>query len=177
MKKIFFVLSAAIFFASCKKNSSADIDLGNGVTKKLMKATYVYDTDAPENTSYTYDDKGRLSAITDDNRTETFSYASVTSLLVTARKNSDNSLVNTKECAINEKGNITEIIIKNEAGVQTDVYKYTYNAEGYIIRFQATGTSGGYEMEYTIADGNVVSSNLSYGGVFSSVRKYSFDKN
>ena len=113
MKKIIFVLSAVVFFASCKKDSSQGPDQTPGVTKKLMKATYVYENYAPEIMTYAYDDKGRVSVITDDDRYETFDYISATSLMVTQRKKADNSLMQTKECTLNEKGYITKIVIKS----------------------------------------------------------------
>lgn len=177
MKKIIFVLSAVIFFSSCKKDSSSGPAPIPGVTKKLMKATYVYDNYAPEITTYTYDGQGRVSVITDEDRNETFEYISATSLLVTQRKNADNSLLQTKECILNEKGYITKIIFKNSSGLQTYSYNYTYNAEGYMTRqegISATGGSG-FETEYTIMDGNLVSSKLSHDGVPSSNSQYIAD--
>ena len=102
MKKIIFVLSAVILFASCKKDSSSGPAQTPGVTKKLKKATYVYDTYDPENTTYTYDGQGRVSVITEDDRYETFDYISATSLMVTQKKNADNTLMQTKECTIND---------------------------------------------------------------------------
>jgi YD repeat-containing protein len=174
MKKILFVLSTAIFFASCKKDSSVTPDPAPGITKKLMKSTYVYDNDPPESTTYTYDGMGRISVRADEDRTSFFDYVSANLLVVTDKKNADNSIDQVKECSINEKGYITQIIIKNSAGLQIYTVNYTYNAEGYITRQVVTGISN-YEFDFTIADGNVVSSKLYYSGVLNSIREYSFD--
>jgi hypothetical protein len=177
MKKIILVLSAAIFFASCKKDSSVVPDPTPGVTKKLMKATYVYDNNAPEIDMYVYDGQGRLSVATEDTRNETFDYVSATSLIVTQRKNADNSLIQTKECTLNEKGYITKIVFKNPAGVHTYTYDYTYNPEEYMVKVKGSNPTNNsfYETEFTIIDGNMVSSKAYFDGVLTYNREYIVD--
>lgn len=175
MKKILFVLSAAIFFASCKKDSS--VNSFSGETKKLMKTTYVYDSYPAENTSFTYDAKGRVSVIAEDDYTESFNYISATSILVTERNNADNSVKRTKECTLNEKGYINQIIFRDPAGVQTYSYNYTYNAEGYIIKQIGQGVGGNTEFEYTITNGDVVLAKLYYDGVLNYTGHYFVDEN
>jgi hypothetical protein len=177
MKKILFVLSTALFFASCKKDSSVTPDPAPGVSKKLMKATYVYNNDAPESTTYTYDVQGRISVIKQEDYTETFDYISATSLMVTQRKNADNSLKQTKECTINEMGYITKIVFKNPAAFHTYTYEYTYNAEGYMVKVKGSNptNSSFYETEFTIIDGNMVSSKAYFDGVLTYNREYTVD--
>lgn len=178
MKKIIFVLSAVVFFASCKKDSSQGTDQTPGVTKKLMKATYVYENYAPEIMTYAYDGKGRVSVITDDDRYETFDYISATSLMVTQRKKADNSLMQTKECTLNEMGYITKIVIKNATAVHTYTYDYAYNAEGYMVKVKGSNpvSSSNYEVEFTIAAGNMVSSKAYFDGVLTYNREYIADQ-
>ncbi len=173
MKQLFFFLSAIVLLASCKKDNTENPSLA--ATKNLIKTTYVWDGGTPEIDEYTYDAQGRLSVQKGDNRTYSFNYVSATSLLVTERNNSDNSLYQTQECILNDKGYITKMIFRNPAGVITYNYNYVYNADGYVTRLEGSGAGGGYEVDYTIVNGNVVSSIHYNEGVLNRTGEYIYD--
>jgi Domain of unknown function (DUF4595) with porin-like fold len=175
MKNLFFVLGALVVLASCKKDSSEN-PATPGSTKKLVKATYVWDNGTPEIDEYTYDAQGRISTKKDETRTYTFNYVSASSLIVPVTKNSDNSLEQTLECTINDKGYVTKIAFRNLTGNVFYMYTYAYNADGYIIRVEAIPATGtGYEVDYTVVNGNVVSSIYYNGGVLNRSGHYTYD--
>lgn len=172
MKNLFFVLGTVVLLASCKKDSAVNPT----ATKNLVKATYVWDNQTPEIDEYTYDTKGRIATHKDDSRTETFNYVSPALLVVTRKNNADNSLNRTYECTLNDKGLMTKMLMKDPAGVVTYTYNYTYNADGYMIRLEGIQPVGtGYEVDYTIVNGNVVSSTNYNGGVLNRTGQYIYD--
>jgi hypothetical protein len=101
---------------------------------------------------------------------------SPSSLVTTERKNSDNSLNQTKECEINANGYITKMIFKNAAGAVIYTYDYTYDADGYLTKQKGTYASGiTDETVYTIAGGNVVSAKIYYDNILNSSNEYTYD--
>ncbi len=174
MKQLFFFLSTIVLLASCKKDKTENPD--NNATKNLMKTTYVWDGGTPEVDEYTYDAQGRLSVHMDESRTYTFNYVSATSLVVTEKKISDNSILGTRECELNANGYVTKMVYKNPAGVITYNYKYFYNADGYVTRTEAgPPAGGGFEVDYTIVNGNAVSSIHYNDGVLNRTGEYTYD--
>lgn len=172
MKQLFFFLSTIVLLASCKKDN---VENPANMEKNLIKATYVWDGGTPEVDEYTYDVKGRLSVQKDDTRTYTFNYVSATSLIVTERNTSDNSLKQTQECILNDKGYITKMVFKNPAGAITYNYNYFYNADGYVTRLEGFGSGGGYEIDYTIVNGNLVSTIHYNDGILNRTGEYTYD--
>ncbi|HWR33232.1 MAG TPA: DUF4595 domain-containing protein [Chitinophagaceae bacterium] len=173
MKKLILILLAAASFASCTKNNTVPPP---EVVKNLMKEIYVWDNGVPETSNYTYDAQGRLTEDKDDSWTESFNYVSASTLVVTTRKTSDNSLENTKECELNASGYITKVILKNPGGAVTYTYEFTYNAEGYLTKFNAFTPGGsGYGREYTYVNGNPVSVKIYSNGVQTGTGEYIFD--
>jgi hypothetical protein len=175
MKKVIIALTAIIAMASCKKEDVV-IQTSPATTKDLVKSTYVWDNGTPEINDFTYDAAGRISMQKNETRTYTFNYVSATSLIVTERKTTDNSLHQTIDCNLNDKGYITNMVYKNPAGTVTYKYTYTYNADGYVIRLEgATPAAGGYEVDYTIVNGNAVASKNYNNGVLNYSGEYTYD--
>lgn len=175
MKKLIIALTAIIAMASCKKEKVAPTPTPT-VTKNLAKEVRIYDGGAPETDNYTYDVQRRMAEAISDTKTESFNYLSATSILVTEKKKSDNSLVQTKECELNASGYITKMIFKNPAGSVTYTYIFTYNAEGYQVSYKGFSPGGSsYETEYTYVDGNPVSSKLFNNGVQTGTEQFTYD--
>jgi hypothetical protein len=175
MKKLLIVLTVIIAMASCKKQDVI-IPTKPVTTKDLVKSTYVWDNETPEINEFTYDAGGRISMQKNQTRTYTFNYVSATSLIVTERKTIDNSLYQTIECILNDKGYITNMVYKNPAGTLTYTYTYTYNADGYVIRLVgATPAGSGYEVDYTIVNGNAISSKNYNNAVLNYSGEYTYD--
>jgi hypothetical protein len=176
MKKVFIALTAIITMASCKKENVV-IPAAPAETKVLAKASYVWDNGTPETSEYTYDTQGKVSIIKEDNRTYSFSFVSASSLVVVEKNNTDNSLYRTYECALNDKGYITKMVMKNPAGAVTFTYEYNYNADGYMSAKKGIYPNGNtLDVIYTYADGNLDSYKLYYDNVFNSQTKYMYDK-
>ncbi len=179
MKRVFIALTAVIVMASCKKESvTSVINTTPTGTKKLAKTIDVYDNGIPEANTYTYDAQGRIAVIKEESRTYTFNFVSATTLLATEKKNLDNSLSQTYECTLNDKGYITKMLFKNPSGAVIYSYDYTYNADGNITSQKGTSPSGSnYETVYVLANGNLVSSKLYYDNVLSQNREHTYDIN
>lgn len=176
MKKVIIALTAIVAMASCKKESLSPAP-EPAVTKNLVKETDVYNNGTPEINEYSYDAQGKISVLKEDTRTSTFNFLSATSLIVTQKKNADNSLERIYECTLNDKGYVTRKIAKSPAGAINGIYEYTYNAEGYMINKKFTDGNGSVsEVVYQIVDGNLASSNLYYDNVHNSTSEYTFDK-
>ena len=177
MKKVMIALTAILALASCKKEEAV-ISTNPAATKNLTKSTYVWDNGTPETNEFTYDAAGKITMQKNETRTYTFNYVSATSLIVTERKTVDNSLHQTIECILNDKGYITNMVYKNPASTVTYTYTYTYNADGYVIRLVgASPAAGGYEVDYTIVNGNAVSSTNYNNGVLNYTGEYTYDNN
>jgi hypothetical protein len=176
MKKLIIAITAVVAMASCKKENIVSPATMGTVNKNLVKAIYVYDNGTPDTDTYTYDGQGRISIFKEDARTTTFSYVSATSMVATERSNSDNSLLQTKECELNDKGYVTKMLFKNPAGTVTVTVEYTYNTDGYITSAK-TSYSGGTisETVYSIDNGNVGSYKLYYNGVLNNTVAYTCD--
>jgi hypothetical protein len=178
MKKVIITLTAIIAMASCKKeNVTPAINPTPVVTKSLVKISSVFENGTPKTQTYTYDTQGRIATSRDDSRNSIFNFVSASSLVVTVKNNTDNSLHRTYECTLNDKGYVTKIVLKNAAGAIIYNYDYTYNAEGYIIRQIGTFGNGNsdYEFEFTIVNGNATTLKCSYGGVFNYRTEYTYD--
>lgn len=175
MKKVLIALSAIVVMASCTKENAVN-PTSPAATKALVKSTYVWDNGTPENNEFTYDAGGRISMQKNETRTYAFNYVSATSLIVTERKTIDNSLHQTIECILNDKGYVTNMTYKNPAGTLTYTYTYTYNTDGYVIRVVgATPAGSGYEVDYTIVNGNAIASKNYNNGVLNYSGEYTYD--
>lgn len=175
MKKLLIVLTVIIAMASCKKQDVI-IPTNPATTKDLVKSTYVWDNGTPETNEFTYDAAKKITIQKNETRTYTFNYVTATSLIVTERKTIDNSLHQTIDCNLNDKGYITNMVYKNPAGTVTYTYTYTYNTDGYVIRLVGTTPAGsGYEVDYTIVDGNAVASKNYNNGVLNYSGEYTYD--
>lgn len=179
MKKLCFAFFVLAAMAGCKKETTpAPLTPAPAVTKFISQLVTLYNGGTPETEIYAYDAKGRIASISDDIITSTFDYVSETSLVVTERNNADNSLRLTKECVLNAKGYVTNIVFKNSAGVVTYNYGFTYNDEGYIIRkVGSPSNNNDFEVRYTIAGGNYISQEIYYNGVLSTRGDYTYDNN
>lgn len=175
MKKVIIALTTIVTMVSCKKENVV-IPTNPAATKVLVKSNYVWDNGTPEINEFTYDTVGRISMQKNQTRTYTFNYVSATSLIVTEKKTIDNSLHQTQECTLNEKGYITKMIFKNPGGNVTYTYNYIYNSDGYVTRLEGVGTvGGGYEVDYTIVNGNAISSKNYNNGVLNYSGEYIYD--
>jgi hypothetical protein len=175
MKKIFIAVVAVIAMVSCKKEN-VTTTVTPATTKDVVKLTNVWENDPPETNEFTYDAQRRIAIQKNETDIHTFNYVSPTSLIVTERKASDNSLIQTKECTLNDKGYITSLVNKNSAGTITYTYNYTYNVDGYVIRVVlASAVSSRFEIDYTIANGNVISSKHHNNGILSFNGEYTYD--
>ena len=143
-------------------------------TKKVSQITYSYNGEASENERMTYDTQGRLATYTEDDRTSSFTYTSVTKLEVTRRKKSDNSIDRIYDCTMNSHGAITEMLFKENNVINYD-YQFEYNSDGYLTKIKGINPGYTYEEYFEIVDGNVVSSKLYYDGVQSANRQYLHD--
>jgi hypothetical protein len=157
MKKLIIALSAIIAMASCKKENVPDPAVP-AVNKMLAKVNYVYDNGTPETDDFTFGMDGKITSIKTNDRTHTFNFISAASLAVTERANSSNAIISTRQCDLNDKGFVTQIVVKNAAGVVSGTYNYTYNADGYQTGNKLTYPNGDtWEDVYTYTDGNIVS--------------------
>jgi hypothetical protein len=154
MRKLLTMLAITAVFASCKKETVTNpVPQEN---KKVKQIIYTDNTGFSETETVGYDAKGRMLNYVEENRTYSFSYESDTKLVITTRKKSDNSLIGTNECTLNNKGVITEIINKDAAGVHIYTYQYTYDANNQMTGVKGFGTSGiGYELAATAVNGNI----------------------
>jgi hypothetical protein len=173
MKKIIAALAITAVFASCKKEKITNT--APAVDKKLTHIAYTQDG-ITENEDITYDAKGRVLTYTNENEINSFSYENDTRLVVTTRKKADNTLKYTKECTLNAKGAITQMLYKDPAGALTYTYEYTYNADNQMIRAKGFGPLGGnFERIGEIVNGNIASVKTYYDGVLGSTTVYYFD--
>ena len=180
MKKIIIAVTAILAMASCKKeNTLSSLTPAPTAGKSIRKNIYVYNNGTPYTINYTYDAKGRITEIKEDDWWYTFNFVSASSLTITIRKTADNSLDGTRECSLNGKGYVTNIVLKNASGTITGNTVYTYNADGYVVsnKWASALSSTGYEFKYTIADGNVVKVENFYNGTFSNTYQYSYEGN
>jgi hypothetical protein len=156
MKKILAALIIIAALAGCKKE--AINNTGTPVSgKQLVHVSYVYDGMAPETDDLTYDAKGRLLTYANDDYNYSFSYESETRLVVTSRKKSDNSPGITFECTLNNKGAITQMLLKNPAGDLTYTYLYAYNSDNqmnYVKGAYPLG-AGDFEIKAEIVNGDI----------------------
>lgn len=177
MKKMIIAALGIVMLASCKKEkvSPAAVPVP-AANKNLIKFTNVVDNGTPETETYTYDANGRIATLKDDDYMETFNFVSASSLVVEKRTNADNSLLNTKECTLNDKGYVTKIVIKNSVGTLQGTYDFSYNADGYMTAQKLTYPSGAtVDQEYEISNGNTVSSKLYYDNVLNASRTITYD--
>jgi hypothetical protein len=181
MKKVIIAFTAIIAMASCKKENvtpTPDPTPIPGATKNMTKFSRVFDNGTPDVYEYAYDAQGRVAAIKDADRTNTFDFVSAASLVVTERFNSDNSVAAIRECTMNEKGYVTKIVIKNAVGSLQGTNEYSYNAEGYVTNYKLTYLNGStMEMVYVISDGNAVSLKQYDNNVLSSSAEFTYDNN
>lgn len=177
MKKVIIALTAIVAMASCKKESVSPAPVPEpATTKNLVKETNVYNNSTPEIDEYSYDAQGKISVLKEDTRTSTFNFVSATSLVVTEKKNADNSLQRTYECTLNDKGYVTSQIAKSPAGVIIWTYDYTYNAEGYVTSKKFTDASGSVmDVVYQITGGNLVSETIKDKNILRSTSSYVYD--
>jgi hypothetical protein len=179
MKKVIIALIAIVAMASCKKENVTTVETPTPVptvTKNLLKNVWVINNGTPETSIYTYNAQGKITELKEDTRTTTFNFVSATSLLTTELKNADNSVANTKECTLNDKGYLTKMVIKNPAGAVTLTYEYTYNTDGYMTNQKGTYANGStLEFVYLITNGNMVSSKLYYDNILSNNTEYIYD--
>lgn len=173
MKNLFIALAAIIALASCKKENVSNPATGS---KTLSKTSYVYNGNTPETEEFTFGANGKIVSIKENDRTHTFNFVSATSLEVTERSNSNNSILNTRHCVLNDKGFVTQIVVKNANGTISGTYDYTYNAEGYQTGRQLTFPNGDiYNNEYSYADGNLISSKTYKNNVLNSYTNITYD--
>lgn len=177
MKHLMTAIAAVIFLASCKKEKTDIVPTPTPNTEKqMMKATYFWDGGSPSVDNYTYNADGKISQINDGTYTSYFDFVSSSSLVVTIKKNADNSLYRTHECTLNDKGAVTKQLIKNAAGVLSYTYEYGYNADGYLINQKGASPGGSsFEEKFTFVNGNPVSS-INYDGATPlNFREYVYD--
>jgi antitoxin component YwqK of YwqJK toxin-antitoxin module len=154
MKKFLTLLAITAVFASCKKETVTNPTPAVG--KKIKQITYTDNTGYSETVTIGYDAKGRVLNYTEDDRTYTLSYENDTRLVVTSRNISDNSLIRTVECTLNNKGAITEMLYKTPAGVHNYTYQHTYDANNQMKSYKGFSNGGNsYEMIAEIVNGNV----------------------
>jgi hypothetical protein len=174
MNKLFIIFISLIALSSCQKDT--ELVPTPVPTKNLAKFTYVWNNGTPESEEFTYDAQGRVAVIISDEQTSTFNYVSASSLVVTAKNNIDNSPYRSFNCTLNSKGYITKISMINPDGTLYYTYNYTYSPEDYIIKTEGIPPSGvGFTAEYTIQNGNVVSSKNFNGGALSYTGQYNYD--
>ena len=173
MKKVFIALTAIIALASCKKENVSN---PAAIGKTLSKTAYVYNGNTPETEEFTFGTNGKIASIKMNDRTETFNFVSATSLEVTERDNSNNSILNTRHCVLNDKGFVTQIVVKNASGTISGTYDYTYNAEGYQTGRQTTYPNGDiYKNEFSYANGILISSKSYKNNVLNSYTNITYD--
>lgn len=176
MKKILTVLAITAVFASCKKENVIAPTPVPGATKKIASIIYTDSGSPSETETITYDAQGRISAYTTENRISTFLYESDSRLVVTTRKKSDNTIINTRECALNTKGAVLEDLVKDPAGVLTYTYQYTYDANNQMFKVKGINPGGSsYEYVAEIQNGNIVSTKQYRDGLQQSTTVYSYD--
>jgi hypothetical protein len=174
MYKLFFsFLTIAILF-SCDKETN--LSPTPTISKNLTKVTYVWNNGTPDIQEFTYDAKGRVATIKDNEQTSTFNYVSASSLVVTAKNNIDNSPYRSFNCSLNSKGYITKISMINPDGTLYYTYNYTYNSDDYITKTEGIPPTGiGFSAEYVIQNGKVVSSKNFNGDALSYTGQYTYD--
>lgn len=173
MKNLFIALTAIIALASCKKENVSN---PAAVSKTLSKTSYVYNGNTPETAEFTFGTNGKIATIKENDRTNTFNFLSATSLEVTERDNSNNSILKTRHCVLNDKGFVTQMVFKNASGTITGTFDYTYNAEGYLTGKQFTDPNGEvWKYVYTYADGNLISDTTYQNNVLTNYSIITYD--
>ena len=173
MRKVFIALTAIIALSSCEKE---DVSIPAAISKTLSKTSYVYNGNTPETEEFTFDTNGKIVSIKENDRTHTFNFVSASSLEVTERSNSNSSIINIRHCVLNDKGFVTQMVVKNASGTISGTYDYTYNAEGFQTGRQLTYPNGDiYKNEYSYADGNLISSKTYKNNVLESHTNITYD--
>lgn len=176
MKNALLVLLSVILLVSCSKQSPENsVVKAPEISKKLVKWVDSYSDGSVESMSYVYDPSGKITTIKEDDRVYNFNFASKSSLVVEQKKASDNSLVRTIECTLNQDGYITKMLFKDLSGVITYTYTYVYDGNGYVSKLRGESKSSNFEEEYTITGGNMVSSKAYFDGKFTYNRYYTYD--
>jgi hypothetical protein len=187
MKKMKLLAAALIILiaaASCSKSKNelpqpVPQPLEQSKEKKLISANYIYENDPTEIMELTYDAQGRLSLYNDGDHKYFFSFDAGSKLNVTRKNVSDGQTDQILECDLNEKGAITKMIYKRTDNTVFYMYEYSYDANGYLLKQKGSNmgsTPYSYEIEYTVVNGNPVSSKLSYDGVLSSNTVLTYDE-
>lgn len=179
LKSFSLMCLTAILFStvSCKKETIDTVPPVIFPAKKLKQVSDSYDGQAPDITKITYDATGRIATLLDrPTETDYFDYQSPTMLVITTKKNIDNSVKQIKECTINDKGYISKMVIKVNAVVNY-TYEYTYNVEGYTTKVKGYNAAGsGFETEYTYVNGSPASFKKYNDGVQTSTGQYIYDE-
>jgi hypothetical protein len=176
MKKLFVAITALFMFASCSKDKDQTGSVPTANSKKLVKTEYSFNNGPTEGRTFSYDPQGRVSVITEVNRRYEFDYQSARFVKVKSIKTSDNSLTETIELDLNDKGEATQVIYKNLLDVMTYRYQYIYNTDGYVVGIKGSETMDeDYEEKLTVVNGNVVSSKVYYSGVLPNTKEFTYD--
>lgn len=157
-----FSLIASVAILGCKKDK--DILSQQDTGRKLVQYDYTYSNQEPVVTEMTYNANGRIAAIKSENGTENFDFKSSSKLVITHRLPSDNSVAGIMECTRNAQGYITHIDMHDAAGNLLNTLDYTYDQEGYMIKYRSDGFGNVNVTDCVVKEGNLLSAKEYQGG-------------
>lgn len=177
LKRLITAIAAIAIVSSCSKSKNETASSVQQLNKKLAQTSYTYDSDAPVVEALTYDNQGRLSTYTRDDKSYNFDYSYSSLLKVTRSKKSTGDVDQTISCDLNVNGAITKMVFKDVAGNISYTYAFTYDADGYMSKVKGynSNSSSIYEEEFAMQNGNAVSSKVYYNGVLNLNKQFSYD--
>lgn len=144
--------------------------------KQLTKYTWVFDNTPPSDCFYEYDQAGRVKTYKEQNRNYYFDYISVDKLIVAEHKATDNSLLYTYDCTLNEKKAIVKMTKKTASNVLDSDYDITYNSNGDLIKVRYVTASYTRDEIFEFVNGKAVSSRTYYDNVLYYDCQYFYDE-
>lgn len=169
MKKIIIAIVCSSFLVmSCKKEQTGSATVPNAELKKIKELSSYYKGILNSTDVYTYDSKGRVATVTDNKETHYFEYSGNDQLKVTSKNKETGEIKWIQMAKLNEKGAITEITKRNQAGTLINTFYYSYDDSGYMISYKYEEPFFNNDVQerfFVYENGNIVSAKSYQNGI------------
>lgn len=180
MKKLFIALTAIVVMASCKKEKVTPpvVESAPAFDKQLKTESVTYSDGSYELLNYSFDARGRMTSFKKEYPNavgaKAFDYSTPGKIIVNQTYNNTPTL--NYDCTENSKGYITNMTIKLANGSLYQSEKFTYDANGYIIRKEMTNATGDIRhFETNVVNGNITEFKFYENGVLNYTASLTYD--